>query len=169
MKTTLIAALIACLAACNYTEEKAVAPAARAEPSIPSAPNHFYVMQDGMEYGYEQAISQEALQQGQAASKIMMVKFIGERNGVLQMHTKDGEVHIVFQCERPCEFVKQMLFIDGQLMRKEHLRANEGSLVWAIAQDVQAGRLIKFTRLRNGKPQETWFDENGPSWRPVSN
>lgn len=133
----------------------------------PPKPAPLYSMNDGLEYGYEQAVSDEARQRGQIASKLIMVKFLGERDGVLQFHTKEGPLHVVFQCQKPCEFIKQMVFYDKELQRKEHIRAVAGSIAWAMAHDAMNGHLKKFSKDRDGKQSEVWFDESGPTWRPV--
>lgn len=97
-----------------------------------------------------------------------MFKFLGEREGTLQFHTRDGDFNGVMQCERPCEFVKQMIFYNSKLQRKEHIRAVEGSIAWAITRDAMNGYLKKFSKERDGKLQEVWFDESGPKWRPAT-
>lgn len=137
-------------------------------PKPRALPNRYYVIQDGTEYGYEQAVSSDALRQGQVAAKILMFRFLGERNGVLQFLSRDGDIHLVLQCDRPCEFVKQMVFFDQTLQRKDHIRAVEGSIAWAVTRDAMNGFLTSHTRVRDGKAQEVWFDEKGPKWRPVA-
>lgn len=131
-------------------------------------PAPLYSMNDGTAYGYEQAVSEEAKQRGQVASKLMMVKFLGEREGILQFHSKDGSIHLVYQCQRPCEFVKQMVFYDQELQRKDHLRAVNGSIAWAMARDAMNGHMKQYTKVRDGKLSEVWFEETGPKWRPIN-
>lgn len=158
--------LSACGSGDTNSPTTAVAPAA--EPQKPAIPEHYYSLRDGFEYGYEQAVSESASKQGQVASKILMFKYLGERDGVLQFYSKDGDMLVVVQCERPCEFIKQMVFYDGSLQRKEMLRAAQGSIAWALSQDGMNGHLKKFQKERDGKLKEVWFDEqNGPQWRPV--
>lgn len=166
MRRTLCSVLILLLAACGSGESSA--PKATSAPAIPAKPAHYYVLKDGAEYGYEQAISSDDKSKGQSASKVLMFKYLGERSGELQFHARDGDIHSVIQCERPCEFVKQMVFVNERIVRKEHMRANEGSIIWALIQDAMTGQLKKFTKERNGSVQEVWFDEkNGPNWRKV--
>ncbi len=159
------AVLVSSCGAENQTTSQA---AAEPVPVGKLPPQKYYSMKDGHEYGYEQAVSQDAANKGQVAVKLLMFKFAGERNGVLQFYAKEADVVSVFQCERPCEYVKQLVFYNGRLLRKDHIRAVEGSIAWAVVQDAQNGYLTKFTREREGKLQEVWFDESGPIWKPVS-
>lgn len=125
-------------------------------------------MQDGLEYGYEQAVSVDDKNKGQVASKILMFKYLGERGDVMQLHNRQGDVHIIFECQRPCEFIKQMIFINGTMQRKEHLRAIEGSIAWAVTQDAMNGYLKPYERDRAGKASSLWIDEKkGMQWSPV--
>ena len=45
-------------------------------------------MKDGYEYGYEQAISQDAADSGQVATSLLMFKFVGEKDGNYQVFSK---------------------------------------------------------------------------------
>lgn len=164
---TIIAAVL--LTGCGADDQSATkAAVAEVAPIIKLKESRYYAMQDGGEYGYEQAVSADAKNHGQVANKIHMFRYLGERNGVLQFHSRDGSVHAVVQCERPCEFIKQMIFIDKTLQRKEHIRAVEGSIAWGLTHDALNGYLKPFTKERDGKLQEYWFDETGPKWRVVA-
>lgn len=162
-------ALLVAIATSACGEGNNQPPPTPTKTAVAPKPSHYYSIHDGAEYGYEQAISEDGRRQGQAASKLMMFKFLGERNSVLQFHTKDGnDIHIVIQCERPCEFAKQMIFYRTKLQRKEHIRASEGSIAWALAQDAMNGYLTQFTKERDGTPSELWIEEHdGPKWRPI--
>lgn len=169
MKLLSVVAAVLALSACGE-ENKAVQQSKAAEPppAIKLPPPKYYSMRDGLEYGYEQGISTDAANSGQVAPKLIMIKFLGERHGVVQFHFKEGAYHAVVQCERPCEFVKQMIFYDGELVKKEHMRAAPGSIAAAVTSDALNGHLEKFVKDRNGKPHELWFDEAGPKWTPVA-
>jgi hypothetical protein len=161
---TLVVALGGCGSGNTPSQQQAAAAPA---PSKPAPPPRYFSLQDGLEYGYEQAVSSDAQNKGQVASNIMMFKFLGERDGTMQFYSRDGNYSGVLQCERPCEFVKQMFFYNGQLQRKEHIRAVEGSIAWALTRDAMNGYLKKYSKERDGKLQEVWFDESGPKWKPV--
>jgi len=148
--------------------ETSIKPTVSVPQKVPQLPHKYYVIQDGAEYGYEQAVSAEAQHQGQVASNILMFKFLGERDGTLQFYNREGDVVVAFQCERPCEYVKQMVFFDQRLQKKQHLRAVEGSILWAVSRDAMNGLLKQYTNERNGKMHEGWFEEAGPKWRPIT-
>ena len=64
-------------------------------------------MKDGYEYGYEQAISQDAADSGQVATSLLMFKFVGEKDGNYQVFSKNaGDVITLLQCSNPCEYIK---------------------------------------------------------------
>jgi len=162
-----VAALFGCGPSGTPPQEVSAQPEAAKSAQVQSVPSHHYALQDGLEYGYEEAVSAAAQNQGQVASKLLMFKYLGMRDGVLQFHAKNGEFHIVFQCELPCDFVKQTVFYGMKPQNTEHIRAVEGSIVWALTRDAMNGFLKKYEKERNGKMQEIWFDESGPKWRPV--
>ena len=170
MKVLFYALVIAAfLSSCGSEKTPAQKAEASTTPAaVPAPPPRYFSLQDGLEYGYEQAVSQDAKSKGQIASKVVMFKFLGERDGVLQFHTRDGDFHSVLQCERPCEFVKQMYFFSGKLQKKDHIRAVEGSIAWALTRDAMNGYLKRYAKEREGKLNELWFDESGPKWRPVA-
>lgn len=173
-QSLLIAVLSASLYGCGSGENaaqkaaEAATPAPVVQPVKPPVPSRFYTLQDGLEYGYEQAVSADDKNKGQVASKILMFKYLGERGDVMQFHARQGEINIVFECQRPCEFIKQMMFIDGVMRHKEHMRAIEGSIAWALTQDAMNGYLKPYEKERAGKISSLWIDEKkGLQWSPV--
>lgn len=129
-------------------------------PLPPPAPRHNWTYRDGNQYGYEQSISDEQRAQGQVATKLLMFRFNGERDGKFQAYAREGEYASVLECQRPCEYVKSMVFSGrGKAIRTEHMRAVSGSIASALIEDMRDGDLELYTFEREGKQYSHWFDE----------
>lgn len=161
------------LAGCGSKESAAPQQAAQ-EPApaeiqqAPSKPDHNYAMKDGLEYGYEPALSADAQNAGQAASKLMMFKYAGEKDGKHQVYFKDGPNLIVAECSNPCDFVKTMQFFQQAHIKTERLRAAPELLIWLVLEDAMNGKLEQYHPTRDGKKYNVWFTEEGPKQTPAS-
>ena len=140
------------------------------EFSAPPPPRHNWTYRDGNQYGYEQGISDEQRAQGQVATKLLMFRFNGERDGKYQAYVRDGDYASVLECQSPCEYVKSMVFTGrGKAIRTEHMRAVSGSIASALIEDMRDGDLELYTFEREGKRYSHWFDEKtGVQRIPVS-
>lgn len=133
--------------------------------------DHGYSMKDGYEYGYEQAISADQQNAGQAATTLMMFKYVGQKNGMHQAYSKgaDGAITVA-QCSNPCDFIKVMVFYQGEYLRTERMKATDGTVGWMVMADAINGKLEQYVADRNGKKMHIWFDEkNGVITTPVIN
>lgn len=162
MKKLLFTMVLSGLIIAGCGNDKAPAPKA-AEPAavVPAEPikDHEYSLKDGVEYGYERAISENEANQGKAASELLMAKYAGEKDGAYQAYIKQGQVIAVFQCGNPCEFIKIMTFMDGEHINTERMRATEGTIGWSIMADAINGKLRPYVGDRNGRKFNVWFDE----------
>ncbi|MBK4739206.1 hypothetical protein [Noviherbaspirillum pedocola] len=132
----------------NATPEMVAAanpgPAANYVPPVytpPPKPSHLYSMEEDGEYGYEPGISENDEKSGTKAQALIMVRYLGESNGVHSVQVGDANVRQVTSCKLPCEFVKNKTYVAGTLVKTETMRAAEGSIVWAVMQDIQNGEL----------------------------
>ena len=123
-------------------------------------PPHNYHVNDGFDYGYEKAVTEEEKKKGLRVGDMMILKYLGERNGTLQfLHDYYGD-RIIFECQKPCEFVKTMAFRNGVFFLKKHDRLVQDSIILSASQDAENGYLKQYTPTRNGKPSSVWYDEN---------
>lgn len=126
--------------------------------------DHNYVMQDGMKYGYPAAISETDRKAGQAAERIVMVLYAGEREGRYQAHIMDGLTVSALECGNPCQYMKIMTYVDNSYVsdqvKVEHMAAASGSLGYFIMQDAVRGKLKQYGRKIDGKSYQMWVDEN---------
>lgn len=171
MRRLIALALSAALAACGDSPSPAPAPDPEPTviPVVPPTPVHRYALQEGLEYGYEKAVSTAEANQGRAASQLVMVKFLGEHNGVLQFHTRSGDFHVIYECARPCEFIKERVFHESRVLRTERYRVTPQSVAAALVADANEGQLKTWRGEHKGKLSELWVDEKGALiWRPVA-
>lgn len=129
--------------------------------------DHYYAMNEDGAYGYERAPSEEDIKQGRLATSLIMVRFVGEKDGKWQAANEDGSIVTVFECSKPCEFIKVMAFnleAEGQALNVERIRVQPGIVAYSIMQDAINGKLKDRMGLRkNGKDYSVWFDEKkGP-------
>ncbi len=129
-------------------------------PETPKV-DHWYSMKDGYEYGYEQAVSQDQANAGQVGSTLMMFKYAGQKDGIYQVYSTDSTTGAmtVAQCSNPCDFMKVMVFFQGEHIKTERLKAQEGMVGWYVMSDAINGKLEQYVGARNGKKVHVWFDE----------
>lgn len=136
-----------------------------AEPSsLPPIKDHNYVMNDGNQYGYSTAISDEDKKNGQVAEKLVMVYYAGERDGKFQVHVLDGTSISAMECARPCEYLKIMSYLDNPYLDPQvniqRIASVPGSIGYLIMQDALNGKLHQYGRGKNNKIYNPWMDEN---------
>lgn len=155
-----VALLSLALAGCGNGQQTSAIPEKPAQV-VPPMPvkDHEYSLKDGVEYGYERAVSAEEANQGKAASQLLMVRYAGTKGGDYQAYIKDGLVIAVFQCSNPCEFIKIMTYLDGEHVKTERMRATEGTVGWSVMADAINGKLQPYVGERNGRKFNVWFDE----------
>lgn len=142
---------------------------AEAEVVPPVKAEHLYSVEDNGEYGYERGISQNDQQEGRVANSLLMFRFAGQRDGKYQAYHKEGPAVVAMECSNPCEFIKAMTFYDGELIKKEMVRATEGSIGWSVMSDAINGYMKPYVAGKQGKEYQLTFDEKrGIQKVPVS-
>lgn len=128
-----------------------------------SKPAHHYQIREGMDFGYSEAISEQAQKSGQVAAKVTMFRYAGQRDGRHQVHTSDGTTFTAIECATPCEVLKIMSFIDQPYLRHtvhvERYRNEPGSVANAVLDDALNGRLNQYGMERGKQRFQVWVDE----------
>lgn len=165
MKLWIYSAIVLGLAGCGNSD-KAAAPPVEVEKTAQVVPpksvkDHNYSLRDGLEYGYESAVSDNDKNNGQVASKLSMFRYVGTRDGKYQVYSKEDSVITVAECDNPCEFMKVMVFSDGTHFKTERMRATEGSLGWYVMQDAINGKMDQAIWVSNDRKvkKDIWFSE----------
>lgn len=139
----------------------------------PVVKKHNYSMVDGYEYGYEKALSQNDINKGQVTAPLLMARYNGQRDGKYQVYTKPEDAPgttLVLECTTPCEFMKTMIFYQGELLSTQRMRAAPGVIGWMMLEDAINGEMERYVGSRDGRPVHLWFDEKkGVSYIPVEN
>lgn len=162
-KVFIAAAFAVVLFGCEQQESPRAAAndPAKIAPPVP-VKTHNYSLRDGYEYGYERALSNEDRNKGQATSALMMAKYAGQRDGKHQVYIKNTEVAgavIVAECTNPCDFLKSMVFYQGNLVSSERMRVMPGLIGWMMLEDAINGELEQFVTEKNNRKATVWFDE----------
>lgn len=161
-------ALLACAgiaAVDEYRGSHASLPVAEAkEPATTQAaaavaPLHYYSMQAGDEYGYERDVSDDQKQAGIAASPLVMIRFAGEKKGRYQIFSSSGNLRTVFDCEKPCDFIRVRTFVDGDEAAVDHMRRVKGSIAYYAMEDAMQGRLAQHFIMRKGQRLTLWYSD----------
>lgn len=111
----------------------------------------YYSIVDGYEYGYKPALSDVDLQEGQGTKALVMIKFLGARDGRLQLAIDTGRsLRQVMDCARPCDIVRVRVFSGGRMLRKEFLTMEPNTIMQLAFADASKG-LLKPYQLADGK------------------
>lgn len=160
-KLILLTAAALILTGCdnNASAPKPAAEIALETPKI----DHYYALKDGTEYGYEQAVSVDSANAGQAASTLLMFKYAGEKDGVYQAYAKESTGAITaLECNNPCEFIKINVFYNGEHLKTERMKATEGTIGWSVMADAINGKLEQHVakHKKTGQKAHVWFSEH---------
>lgn len=131
-----------------------------AAPVAPATPKHLYAIKDGHEYGYEQGISENDRQQGQAAVKLLMFSYLGRKGDTYQVMLKSDSVRTVAECAKPCEFAKVYTFVGDRFMGKEMMKLTPEVIVSAVFFDAMSGQLELMMGEQKGVATTFWVDGN---------
>lgn len=137
------------------------------------APTHNYDFRDGMQYGYTRLRSQADAENGMAASQITMVMYAGKRDGVYQLHTRQGNVLTAIECVHPCSVAKILTVFDapglGQPQVNVQRMRMEPNAVAALAiADAASDQLQVYGEEIKGKKYRVWVDERSGVRREVA-
>ncbi|MDD4930484.1 MAG: hypothetical protein PHP85_14605 [Gallionella sp.] len=145
----------------SYVDTPPVAETAAVVPQS-KVKSHNYSLKDGVEYGYERAVSVEEANKGQAAASLLMAKFVGIQDGKYQVMAAVGSspnTVVVVECTNPCEFIKNMVYYQGQMVSSQRIRVTPDLIAWLMLEDAINGHLEQYIKETNGKKFFLWFDE----------
>ncbi|MDP2153822.1 MAG: hypothetical protein Q8J66_09215 [Methylotenera sp.] len=160
MKKLVLALMMCGLVGCGDGGKSTSEQNAEIAPSEPVV-DHYYSMNDGYEYGYEQGLSNDSVNAGQVASTLIMFKYAGVKDGVYQVYTKNNMgAFDVLECTNPCQYLKEMIFYNGSHLKTERIKAVEGSIGWSVMADAINGKMEQFiAEKNNGAKSTVWFNE----------
>ena len=115
---------------------------------VPPAPTHNYVIEDGGEYGYAHPVSANEAANGVAQNSLVMVRYLGEKNGVYTVASAAGYSEARMSCKLPCDFIKIEVLIGGQVASKEIMPA-AGTAALDMMADAITGQLKVYVKPRN--------------------
>lgn len=167
MKTTLIAGMVLCLLAGCSGEKQDKQPAANSATEavpVPIARAHNYDFQEGHEYGYTMAPTEDNARAGMAANQVTMIKYAGEKDGRYQLHVSQGSVLTAIECSYPCEVAKIMIIMDmpgvpPSTMNIQRVRLNADAVAMLALEDAVKGRLTRYDRDKGGRKHSVWLDQ----------
>lgn len=152
--------ICALLTACGHSEQAAsLAPESKPVAEV-TAPAHNYAVYMDDEYGYQPAISENQVNDGQVASTLFMLKYLGEKNGKYQLFTKQNDnVMTVMECQNPCQFIKLHHIVNGMgVVKTEVMEAAPDSIGKLAFDDAINGELQQFVKEDGGKRYTVWLD-----------
>jgi hypothetical protein len=119
--------------------------AAAAEPTVANTeataepqqvPDHNYQIKEGSSYGYTTVVSDDDKKAGIGAGDILMLRYLGERNGTYTLASADHP-SLRMTCENPCQYVKTV--VDGQVIKRTEF--TDGTVIALAFEDAFSGRL----------------------------
>jgi len=136
-------------------------PISEAPPAKLPAPMHNYSLKDGLEYGYEPAITPEDKQNGKLVNPLMMFKYAGEKDGAYQVFMSSNNETNVIECSENCEFMKIMTFRGNRHVGTDRMRRQDGSIGSMVLADAIDGFLQQFKQESQGHYFTVWWTEKG--------
>lgn len=110
------------------------------EPAPRPAHNYVYVGDDG-QYGYQQELSSNDQQAGVAQKPLVMVRYLGEKNGSYRaIADMGGGATVLVTCKEPCAYMEVLTYSYGTPVDKSVIPTS-GTLGGGILADAMAGRL----------------------------
>lgn len=124
----------------------------------PAPVEHGYVHSEGGEYGYEQALSPDDVQQGVAQKPLVMVRYFGSpKEGTHQFDLRmdDGGARTVVVCSDDCSVAKITAFVGSEHGPTQTVKLSPTSLIGVVARDIREGLLEKYPDTADGaKPSK---------------
>lgn len=127
----------------------------------PALPTHYYsVYMDG-EYGYQPEISENQAKDGQVGAALIMLRYLGEKNGIYQIFSKQNEsLMSVMECKKPCEYIKVHQIVKGLgVVKTEVIQAAPSSIGKLAFDDAMNGQLEQFVKVEGNKKYTVWLDD----------
>lgn len=105
------------------------------------APHH-YVKKEQGSFGYKTLHGSEDYRGGGSSNPLVMVQYEGRGlDGSYLARWSDAGITYHAYCQAPCEIVKVSTLGTGVMTSEEPIRAEKGSMIWAIFQDAMAEQL----------------------------
>jgi hypothetical protein len=114
-------------------------------------PTHLYSIEEEGEYGYEPGISDDDEKAGRKTKPLIMVRYLGVKDGTYTIQINDGMSTNTASCKYPCEFIKQKTFFNGSVVDTQTVRAVQGSIIWAIMQDAQNDQMKPYLKRNSNQ------------------
>jgi len=118
-------------------------------PPVKREPKPHYAYKDGYSYGY----------QVEGQPTLLMIQYLGQKNGLYMIVSHDGQAHTTFECRKPCDFVTVHSFFDDRHLKEEVLKTEPGMIILSIMDDAMNGMIDQF---HDSKGRTMWATENGP-------
>lgn len=140
------------------TAQTQVSAAASASPAAPTLPTHNYTYEKGSVYGYQPQLSQNQINSGAASAPLVMVRYLGEHQGVYRAAIVDVADTSILSCSSPCSYITERDYYNNpyfgsQLVDKEIIPAGS-TLAAAIMQDAMNGQLRVYGARRRAIQQK---------------
>ncbi|VVE14559.1 putative lipoprotein [Pandoraea commovens] len=141
------------------TQSQTPAPAANILPPTPAPtpvpppqPRHNYALNQNGTYGYEPALSEDDIRQGRATKALVMVRYVGLREGnyvLLIIDQNNPAIATRITCQAPCEFAQSQVMSNDYVLKTETVRVTPSSLLSAMIDDAMAGQLVAYGSRQN--------------------
>lgn len=120
-------------------------------PAVVAAAAHNYQTRDGNLYCYQTAISQDALNAGQAASDVLCFRYLGEHDSVYRF-SPEQTPGVIVSCATPCETIK--FTVAGEIVKRVTFEPN--SVIGGAFEDAMNGQLkaADLKHHRGGRPHQ---------------
>ena len=146
--------LLHCPNGCPALVRAKPVPKSHARPA-PILPAHYYTYEKNGEYGYEQQLSQKQIDAGIASAPLIMVRYLGQRQGVYRAEILSGATTAILSCSSPCDYITQRdyyynPYVGSQLINTEVIPAGS-TVAAAIMHDAMNGRLIPYDQTPTAK------------------
>ena len=133
---------------------------ASSEPTAEASTQPSYDHRDGMAYGYTLAETESGQQAGRAAQGVTMLLYAGQRNGVHQLHMRQGAMITAIECAYPCGVMKIMVAAEGAgTLNVQHYRPEPNAVAMLALQDAHNGHLEKYFVGDGKQRRQLWVDE----------
>lgn len=118
---------------------------------VPPLEAHNYDVEVDGEYVYRKAIDVNERNHGITGPLMIVARYRGVRQGVYSIDLRQSAGGINrLSCKKPCHFAKIKLIVDGEVLDSMNVPVTEGSVIAAVVDDVQSGRLNVYSQ--RGRP-----------------
>lgn len=133
---------------------------------VPPPPRHNYALNQNGTYGYEPALSEDDIRRGRATKALVMVRYVGLREGsyvLLIIDQNNDAVATRITCQAPCEFAQSQVIANNYVLKTETVRVTPSSLLSAMIDDAMAGQLVVYGSRQNSPARETPTNTAAPA------